>query len=329
MTGYETKYAGLTLKNPLIAGSSGLTDSAGRNRELEKAGVGAVVLKSLFEEQMEMQSDVLMHEGDAPDAAAYIRGYVKAGMMEAYLSLIEETKKSCSIPVIASINCYREDTWADFAVQMEAAGADALELNVFYLYTDLDFKPGEALERYVSILRKVKARVSVPVIMKIGKSFTNIPALVNRLKLNGADGVVLFNRYYQPDIDIHAMRTVSGQVFSSRSDLSDTLRWTAFVSGKVPGISIAASTGIHDWEDVVKCLLAGASAVQLCSVLYRQGLEVIPQMLTAMEAWMLRTKYRTTDEFIGKLNFSGTANHMFYERSQFMKYFSGRDEKTS
>ncbi|MDR1103495.1 MAG: dihydroorotate dehydrogenase-like protein, partial [Tannerella sp.] len=299
MVHYETEYAGLTLKNPLIVGSSGLTNDAKRNRELEKAGAGAIVLKSLFEEQMEMQSDTLMHAGDAPDADEYVRGYVKARQMEEYRSLIEETKKNCSIPVIASINCYKVDAWADFAVQMEAAGADALELNVFYLYTELDFRPGEVVELYVSILRRVKARVSIPVIMKIGKSFSNIPALVNRLKLNGADGVVLFNRYYQPDINIHTMQIVSGQVFSSHSDLSETLRWTALVSGKVPGISIASSTGVHDWEDVVKCLLAGASAVQLCSVLYTHGVEIIPQMLTCMEEWMLHTKYRAVDEFVG------------------------------
>ncbi|MDR2763423.1 MAG: dihydroorotate dehydrogenase-like protein [Tannerella sp.] len=325
MIRYETTYAGLTLKSPLIVGSSGLTNSARRNLEFEKAGAGAIVLKSLFEEQMEMQSDALMHVGDAPDAAEYIQGYVKALQMEKYLSLIEDTKKNGSIPVIASINCYKIDAWVDFAVQMEAAGADALELNVFYLYTDLDFRPGEAAELYVSILRKVKARVSVPVIVKIGKNFCNIPALVNQLKLNGADGVVLFNRYYQPDINIHAMQIVSGQVFSSHSDLSETLRWTAFVSGKVPGISIASSTGVHDWEDVVKCLLAGASAVQLCSILYTHGAEIIPQMLNCMEEWMLRTKYRAIDEFIGKLNFANVENHTLYERSQFMKYFSSRD----
>lgn len=302
-----------------------MTNSATRNREFEKAGAGAIVLKSLFEEQMEMQSDALMQDGDAPGAAEYIRGYVKARQMEEYLSLIEETKQQCSIPVIASINCYKADTWVDFAAQMETAGADALELNVFYLYTDLDFRPGEVVELYASILRKVKAKVSIPVIVKIGKNFSNIPALVNRLKLNGADGVVLFNRYYQPDINIHTMQIVSGQVFSSHSDLSETLRWTAFVSGKVPGISIASSTGIHDWEDVVKCLLAGASAVQLCSVLYTHGPEIIPQMLTCVEEWMLRTKYQAIDEFIGKLNFSNVENHLLYERSQFMKYFSNRD----
>jgi dihydroorotate dehydrogenase (fumarate) len=321
----ETNYAGLTLRNPLIVGSSGLTNNARRNKEFEKAGAGAIVLKSLFEEQIEKQSDVLMHSSDAPEVADYIHSYVKSNQIEQYLSLIQETKKCCSIPIIASINCYKPDTWVDFARQMEAAGADALELNIFYLYTDLDFRPGEVVELYANILRKVKAQVSIPVILKIGKSFSNIPALVNRLKSNGADGVVLFNRYYQPDIDINKMQIVSGKVFSSHSDLSDTLRWTAFVSGKVPGISIASSTGVHDWEDVIKCLLAGASAVQLCSAIYTHGSEIIQQMLTCIEEWMHQAKYQSVNEFIGKLNFTNVENHLLYERSQFMKYFSDRD----
>ncbi|MDR3268658.1 MAG: dihydroorotate dehydrogenase-like protein [Tannerella sp.] len=325
MINSETTYAGLTLRNPLIVGSSGLTNNALRNKDFEKAGAGAIVLKSLFEEQIDMQSDVLMHASDAPEVADYIRGYVKANQVEQYYTLIRETKKCCSIPVIASINCYKPDTWVDFARQVETAGADALELNVFYLYTDLDFCPGEVIDLYTTILRKVKEQVSIPVILKIGKSFSNIPALVNRLKSNGADGIVLFNRYYQPDIDINKMQIVSGKVFSSHSDLSDTLRWTAFVSGKVPGISIASSTGVHDWEDVIKCLLAGASAVQLCSAIYTHGAEIIQQMLTCIEEWMHQTKYRSVSEFIGKLNFANVENHLLYERSQFMKYFSDRD----
>ncbi|MDR3262194.1 MAG: dihydroorotate dehydrogenase-like protein [Tannerella sp.] len=322
----ETKYAGLTLRNPLIVGSSGLTNNAERNKEFERAGAGAIVLKSLLEEQIEMQSDVLMHRAlDAPETADYIRGYVKAHQVEQYLALIKDTKKCCSIPVIASINCYKPDTWVDFARQMETSGADALELNVFYLCTDINFSPNDVFDLYTTVLRKVRKQVSIPVIMKIGKSFSNIPALVNRLKSCGADGIVLFNRYYQPDIDINTMQIVSGKVFSSHSDLSDTLRWTALVAGIVPGISIASSTGVHDWEDVIKCLLAGASAVQLCSAIYTHGSEIITQMLTCIEEWMHHTKYQSLDEFIGKLNFANVENHLLYERSQFMKYFSDRD----
>ena len=175
------------------------------------------------------------------------------------------------------------------------------------------------------IIRKVKETVSIPVIMKIGKNYSNIPSLVNLLKVNGADGVVLFNRFYQPDIDINNTQIVSGNVFSNHSDLSDTIRWTAIVSGKIPGISIASSTGVHDWEDVVKCLLAGASAVQMCSAVYTHGAEIISQVLTCVEEWMHQAHYQSLSQFQGKLNYANIPNPAMYERSQFMKYFSNRD----
>lgn len=321
----KTQYAGLTLRNPLIVGSSGLTNNAERNKEFEKAGAGAIVLKSLFEEQIEMQSDTLMQESDYPEAADYIRGYVKANQVNDYLNLIKNTKEVCSIPVIASINCYKADVWIDFAHQIELAGADALELNVFFLETDIDGDPNEIRDLYVNIIRKVKETVSIPVIMKIGKNFNNIPALVNTLRVNGADAVVLFNRFYQPDIDINNMQIVSGNVFSNHSDLSDTIRWTAIVAGKIPEIDIACSTGVHDWEDVIKCLLAGATAVQMCSALYTHGAEIIPQVLTCMEEWMHQARYCSIDEFRGKLNYANIPHPALYERSQFMKYFSNRD----
>lgn len=321
----KTQYAGLTLRNPLIVGSSGLTNNAERNKEFEKAGAGAIVLKSLFEEQIEMQSDALMQESDYPEAADYIRGYVKANQVNDYLNLIKKTKELCSIPIIASINCYKADVWIDFAHQIELAGADALELNVFFLETDIECDPNEMRDLYVNIIRKVKETVSIPVIMKIGKSFNNIPALVNTLRVNGADAVVLFNRYYQPDIDINNMQIVSGNVFSNHSDLSDTIRWTAIVAGKIPEIDIACSTGVHDWEDVIKCLLAGATAVQMCSAIYTHGAEIISQVLTCVEEWMHQAHYRSIDEFRGKLNYAHIPNPALYERSQFMKYFSNRD----
>lgn len=282
-------------------------------------------MKSLFEEQIEMQSDVLMQDSDYPEAADYIRGYVKANQVNDYLDLIKKTKAVCSIPIIASINCYKADAWIEFAHQIELAGADALELNVFFMETEPTYNSEEIHNTYISIIRKVKETVSIPVIMKIGKTFSNIPALVNTLKANGANGVVLFNRYYQPDIDINSMQIVSGNVFSNHSDLSDTIRWTAIVSGKVPGISIASSTGIHDWEDVIKCLLAGASAVQMCSAVYTHGAEIISQVLTCIEEWMHQTHHQSVSQFCGKLNYANIPNPAIYERSQFMKYFSNRD----
>ena len=325
MINLETQYAGLTLRNPIIIGSSGLTSSPDRNKEYEKAGAGAIVLKSLFEEQIEMQSTSLMNESDYPEATDYIREYVKANQINNYLELIKKTKAACSIPIIASINCYKADVWIDFARQIELAGADALELNVFYMDTDLAHDYDATRAMYVNIIRKVKETICIPVIIKIGKFFSNIPALVHILKVNGADGIVLFNRFYRPDIDINTMQLVSGNVFSSHSDLGDTLRWTAIISGKISGISIASSTGVHDWEDVIKCILAGASTVQMCSAIYTHGAEIISQVLTCVEEWMHQTKYESLSQFRGKLSYSNSKNPGMYERAQFMKYLSNRD----
>ncbi|MDR0573900.1 MAG: dihydroorotate dehydrogenase-like protein [Tannerella sp.] len=321
---FETKYAGLTLRNPLIIGSSGLTDKAKNNKKLEDAGVGAIVLKSLFEEQINMQGDVFMQSSDFPEAADYIRGYVKANQLEKYLSLIRETKSLCTIPVIASINCYKASAWAEFAKQIEEAGADAIELNIFYLCTNPDKSPDEMFDLYISILEKVKKHVTIPVIIKTGKGFSNIPRLANQLHLHGAQGIVLFNRYYRPDIDVYKMRVISGEVLSSPSDLSDTIRWTALIAGLVPAISIASSCGVYQWNDVIKCLLAGAHTVQICSTVYKNGTEIIPKMLKGIEEWMNETKYVSVSEFRGKLSFSNAENPSMYERSQFMRYFSDK-----
>ena len=328
MIDLRTTYAGLTLRNPIIVGSSGLTNKAERNREFEKAGAGAIVLKSLFEEQIDLHSDQLMKHSDYPEAIDYIQTYVKSHQLEGYLDLVRKTKGYCTIPVIASINCYRSDAWVDFARQIEEAGADALELNVYDLEISLDDDLNEARmvrDRYAHLISKVKKTVSIPITIKIGKTFSNIPSFVNVMNVNGADGVVMFNRFYQPDIDINKLQIVSGNVFSNQSNLSDTIRWTAIVSAKVPGISIAASNGIHDWEDVVKCLLAGASAVQICSALYTSGNEIISQILTCLEEWMNQANFGSIADFSGLLNYAKIPDPSLYERSQFMKYFSSRD----
>ncbi|MGL4228492.1 MAG: dihydroorotate dehydrogenase-like protein [Tannerellaceae bacterium] len=325
MIDISTQYAGLSLRNPIIVGSSGLTNKPEKCKEFEKAGAAAIVLKSLFEEQIEMQSDVLKESSDYPEAYDYINSYVKANQVNDYINLIKETKALCTIPIIASINCYKADAWIDFARQIELAGADALELNIFAFETDLQHDHNRLEMNYINILRKVKETVNIPIIVKLGKSFSNIPAIVNTLKVNGAAAVVLFNRFYQPDIDINTLQVVSGNVFSSHSDLSDTLRWTAITSGRIPNYSIASSTGVHDWEDVIKCLLAGASGVQLCSALYTHGSEIISQILRCIEEWMHTMHYKKLDEFKGKLNFAHIENPSMYERSQFMKYFSNRD----
>ena len=320
----ETKYAGLNLKNPIIVGSSGLTNSFDKIKELEKAGAAAVVLKSLFEEQISMQTNWLLESEIYPEANDYISQYVKSNEIADYLGLIQQVKAGCRIPVIASINCYKSDSWTEFARQIEMAGADAIELNVFLLHTEINIHSDALENEYIRILNRVKEVVNIPVTVKIGKQFNSIPNMVNKLCANGAAGVVLFNRFYQPDIDINKLQFVSGQVFSSHTDIVDTLRWTAIVSGRVPQISLAASTGILDWEDVIKCLLAGASAVELCSAIYQCGNELIGQICRSLEEWMNAMNFKSIESFVGKLSDTNIDSSL-YERVQFMKYFSNRD----
>ena len=324
---FETSFAGINLSNPIIIGSSGLTNTADKNKELERAGVGAVVLKSLFEEQIAIQSDVLKNEQNEyfPEAEDYIYNYIKNNQVSVYLELIQETKQKCSIPVIASINCYHDDSWIDFAHQIERAGADGIELNIFALNTDRNADRDSLEKLYLRITRKVKEAVSIPVIVKMSKYFSHLIGLIDDLDAAGVDGVVLFNRFSQPDININHLQVSSGSLFSSHTDISDTLRWTAIVNGKLPQVSLASSTGIHDAEDIIKCLLCGASAVEICSALYQHGNEIIGAMKSSVEEWMTGMHFRSIADFRGVMNGKEISDTSLYERVQFMKYFSNRD----
>lgn len=321
MVNLETTFAGLRLKNPLVAGSSGLTNSVQKIKELENAGIGAIVLKSLFEEQIENHSEKLSQIADYPEAADYLNTYIEMNHVEKYLDLIRSAKRECDIPIVASINCYKLTRWVDFAKNIQDAGADALELNVFLLNAG-EFGTTYLEDSYVNIVRELRKIIRIPVVIKMAKNISNLPGLVGKLKTLGAGGVVLFNRFYQLDIDIKDMEITSGPVFSHPSDFSDTLRWTAIVSGRVPDFDVACSYGVHSWENVIKGILAGAGAVQLCSLLYEQGFDVIGDTLMCLEEWMQQNNYERIDEFRGKLNYANINNPALYERVQFMKYFS-------
>ncbi|BBD46582.1 dihydroorotate dehydrogenase-like protein [Petrimonas sp.] len=321
MVNLQTTFAGLTLKNPFIAASSGLTNSLSKIKELDKAGIGAVVLKSLFEEQIENHTEKLTQISDYPEAADYINAYIQMNHVEKYLDLIRSVKAECTIPVVASINCYKLTRWTDFAKSIEAAGADAIELNVFLLNAG-EYGDTYLEDSYISIVKQLKKTVKIPVVVKMAKNMGNLPGLVGKLKALGTDGIVLFNRFYQLDIDINKMEITAGTVFSNPADFHETLRWTAIVSGRVKEMDILCSTGVHSWEDTIKGILAGASGVQLCSVLYEQGVEVIGNMITCVEEWMEQNNYERISDFKGKLNYANIASPSLYERVQFMKYFS-------
>jgi dihydroorotate dehydrogenase (fumarate) len=328
MANLETTYLGLKLKNPLVAASSGITNSAEKIKKLEQAGIGAVVLKSVFEEQInnEVTSMLLQDSQNTgyPEAEDYIRNYLRDNTVTKHIKLIEETKKAVDIPVIASVNCVSASEWTTFAKDFQEAGADALELNIFYVSVDRHEKPGVVEQLYIDVLEKVKKEVSIPVSVKIGLYHSNIIGMVDKLKANGAKGVVMFNRFYEPDIDLDKLELTSSEVFSSPVEIRHTLRWVGLVSSEIADIDIAASTGIHDGKSVVKQILAGAKVAQLCSTLYVNGNDVIPAMISEMETFMKKWNFKRIEDFRGRLSYKNIPDPMVYERSQFMKYFSGR-----
>ena len=322
MPNLEVNYLGLKLKNPVIAASSGLTASIDRIRDLAQAGAGAIVLKSLFEEQINYEAGTLMQDQDYPEAEDYIKNYTKAYSVDNYLELIAEAKRNVDIPVIASINCISASDWTGFSRQIEEAGADALELNMFFLPVDKQKPSADYENTYYELASRINELVSIPVSVKLGYHFTNILGVIDRLYIRGVKGVVLFNRFYEPDIDIEKLSLVSSGIFSSASDLCRVLRWVALVNDKVGRIDISASTGVHSWEGVVKQLLAGAKTVQVCSLLYRKGTDEIGGLIRGLEEWTKRKEYDDIEQFRGKMSYRSIPDPAAYERVQFMKYFS-------
>jgi dihydroorotate dehydrogenase (fumarate) len=322
MIDLATTYAGLTLKSPLIVSSSGLTSSIERIKKMALAGAGAVVLKSLFEEQILHEVVAMSAGSDYPEAGDYLKTYARDNSLESYLSLIRGAKKMVGIPVIASINCVKADEWIDFAKQIEQAGADALELNIYFLPIDKHKDPRDYETAYLDLVSKVREKTSLPVMVKLGSGFSNITWMVQQLYQRGAAAVVLFNRFYTPDINTEDMSFGSSEVLSAPADLRNSLRWIGIVSSQVKEIDLAASTGVHSGMAAVKQILAGATAVQVCSVLYRNGIDYLRDMIQEMKKWMEKNKYDSPADFRGKMNYSHLKDPSVYERAQFIKYFS-------
>jgi dihydroorotate dehydrogenase (fumarate) len=322
MIDLTTKFAGLSLKSPLVVSSSGLTYSVERIKKMAAAGAGAVVMKSLFEEQINYEIGQLSAGSDYPEAGDYLRTYARENSLDAYLSIIRDAKKAVDMPVIASINCLSATEWVDFAKKIEEAGADALELNIYFLPIDKDKDPREYEKGYLNLVSEVKAKTSLPVIVKLGAAFSNITWMVNQLYLRGAAGVVLFNRFYAPDINTDDFSFGSAEVLSSPAEIRSTLRWIGIVSSQVQQMDLAASTGVHSGMAGIKQILAGANAVQVCSVLYRNGIEYLRDMIAEMKKWMEKHNYERPDQFRGKMNYGSLADPSVYERAQFIKYFS-------
>ena len=316
-----TSYLGLNLKNPIIVGSSTFTGTVDGIVKCAKAGAGAVVLKSLFEEQI--LSDIKKEEGYTDlytsnvDAGLYMKTFLRGNEIAIYTNLIREAKKTVDIPIIASINCADKGEWTSFAKELQNAGADALELNIAVSPFDKDIASKNIEDEVVSIFNEVKKTVTIPVSVKLGDHFTNIGNLAFRLSMAGAAGLVLFNRFYNPTIDIENMKVVPGSALSVEEENGNTLRWISLLAAQGIPCCLSASTGVHSAEDVVRQILAGASSVQVCSVLYRKGIDFIANMLEGMEKWMQKHNFNSISDFKGKC--SASADVKVFERLQYLR----------
>ena len=325
MVNLSTKYMGLQLDNPLIVASCSIVKTRDAVRRCADAGAGAVVLKSLFEEQIEVETQEL--EGHLwmtshSEAFDYVTNMgMEIGPRE-YLKLIENAKSAVSIPVIASLNCISSKWWLGYAKQIAAAGADALELNIAIMPGNPKHSASDLENVYLQILDDVKREIDLPVAIKIGPHFSAIPQMASQLSSHGASGLVLFNRFYQLDIDIDKIELVPGNRFSSPDEMSMSLRWIAILYGRV-NCDLAASTGVHDGHCVIKHLLAGATVTQLCSTLYIYGVEQITYIRSQLEQWMKQHHFETIDDFRGKLSQSRSNRPEIYERLQYIKALVG------
>lgn len=329
MAELTTKYLGLTLRNPIVVGSSGLTDSLDKIIALDKNGVGAVVLKSLFEEQIMLEADHRLKKAeedgmlysDYSESLDYIDVFIKEKELSSYLQLIVDAKSKVTMPIIASVNCLSTMEWTSFAKQIEAAGADALELNIFVMPFDPEKACSDNELMYYEILKKVKNSVNIPVAVKISPYFSNLGKVILNLEEFGADGVVLFNRFSSPDIDIENVKITAADIFSTPQELYNSLRWIAIMAKRTK-VDLAASTGIHDGEAIIKQLLAGATVTQITSAIYKHGPDYIVEMLNFVNNWMEDHGFNYIDQFRGKLSQAASEHPDVYERMQFMRYFS-------
>jgi dihydroorotate dehydrogenase (fumarate) len=326
-----TNYLGMKLNSPVIAGSSGLTDSVDKIEALAHHGAGAVVLKSIFEEEILFQFEDVLKDAEKDgvdlDQFDYFDFHLKGKKINHYIKLIQAAKKTVDIPVIASINCVSSHEWTVFADRLQDAGADALELNMFFLPSDFERTSLEQEKAYFKVIDKVLAAVSIPVALKISYYFSSLGPMIQRLSKTGIKGLVLFNRFFSPDFDIDKMTVKPSFVFSSPAELAISLRWIAIMANKVD-CDLAASTGVHDGPALIKQLLAGARAVQTVSSLYRKGPAHIETMLDNLKAWMKTHDYHCLDDFRGRLSQEATTNPAAYERVQFMRYFEGEKDLT-
>ena len=323
MVNLETKYLGFTLRNPIIVASSGLSNSVQSIKKLAENGAGAIVLKSLFEEQIlaETAQNISLDQSYGNDVHDYITAHMRRSKLSDYTKLIRDAKKEVDIPIIASINCITDREWISFTKQIEDAGADALELNIGVLPSDDDVSSRENEEKYFQILEKIRRSTNLPIAVKITRYSAGLANFIKKISWSGfVDGIVMFNRYFQPDIDIDKLEITTSGIFSSSASISTSLRWVAIMSNKIE-TPISATTGIHTGADVVKQILVGANNVQIASTIYKNGPEQIKKMLEDLTSWLEKKSYKDLNEFRGIMALKNDVNTIAFERIQFMKHY--------
>lgn len=324
----STTYLGLNLKNPIVPSSSPLSRHLSTLRRMEDAGAAAVVLYSLFEEEIRMESQTLneyLTQGTEiyPESITFFPEAPSYRMIgpDAYLDHIARAKEALEIPVIASLNGVSTGGWIDYARLIEAAGADALELNIYYIPTDPELTGTEVEQIYLDVLRDVKAAVSLPIAMKLSPYFSAMANMARRLDEAGANGLVFFNRFYQPDLDLAALEVVPNLVLSNSHELRLPLRWAAILYGRVKA-DIGLTTGVHTSTDVLKGLAAGATVTMMASELLQNGLGRIGEILAEVALWLVENEYNSLDELRGSLSQQNVAAPAAFERANYIQVVS-------
>ena len=321
MANLKTNYLGLELRNPIIAGASNLSDSVEKAIQLQEAGAGAIVYKSLFEEQIQLE-ELEMEKGmEAYDErhAEMIKLFpsLKHASTEAHLQKLREVSNALSIPIIASINAVFSDSWVEYAKKVEQTGVDAIEINFYHTPKDFGVSGASVIAEQVEITKRIKTAISIPISVKLSPFYANPLHVASQLSNAGADGIVLFNRTFQPDIDVEHEKLVQRMSLSSPEEMLLPLRFTGLAFGHIPS-DICASTGIYSGHDVAKMLLAGASAVQVVSALYKKKIDHISDMLNELESWMDKKGYPDIPHFQGKLSKMNINHPTAYQRSQYV-----------
>lgn len=320
----STQYLGLNLKNPIVPSASPMSRTVGSVRLMEDYGASAVVLFSIFEEQIRHETKELYHhltyhaESYAEATSYFPEAHEYHSGPEEYLNHIRKLKEAVSIPIIGSINGVTDGGWVEYAKLIQQAGADALELNVYYIPTDPNMSSDDIEQTYLDIVKDVRNQVTIPIAVKLSPFFTSLSNVAKRLDNIGVNGLVLFNRFYQPDINLDTLNIEPGVVLSSSNSLRLPLRWVGILYKKIKA-DIAATTGVHHGDDVIKLIMAGANVTMMCSALLRHGPRKIREVLTEVQQWMVEHEYSSINDMRGSMSHQNVADPSSFERANYMK----------